>query len=98
MKKTLVLLLAVMMVLSGLVGVFAEGDPIRIGYFGPLTGGTAQAGQAALNGCQIAVDEINANGGVLGRQLEMVAYDDKSSPEEALKSATKLVQVDKVEQ
>ena len=97
MKKILVLLLAVMMVISGLMAAFAEGDPIRIGYFGPLTGGTAQAGQAALNGCQIAVDELNANGGVLGRQVEIVAYDDKSSPEEALKSATKLVQVDKVD-
>lgn len=97
MKKILVLLLAVMMVISGLTAAFAEGDPIRIGYFGPLTGGTAQAGQAALNGCQIAVDELNANGGVLGRQVEIVAYDDKSSPEEALKSATKLVQVDKVD-
>ena len=45
---------------------------------------------------QIAVDELNAGGGVLGRQLEIVSYDDKSSPEEAVKAATKLVQVDKV--
>ena len=71
-------------------------DPIRLGYFGPLTGGTAQAGQAALNGMQVAVDELNANGGILGREVEIVSYDDKSSPEEAVKAATKLVQVDKV--
>lgn len=74
----------------------ADGSAIKIGYFGPLTGGTAQAGQAALNGVQIAVDELNAGGGVLGRQVEIVSYDDKSSPEEAVKAATKLVQVDKV--
>ncbi len=73
-----------------------SGGNIRIGYFGPLTGGTAQAGQAALNGAQLAVDELNAGGGVLGRQVEIVSYDDKSSPEEAVKAATKLVQVDKV--
>ncbi|MDO4270280.1 MAG: ABC transporter substrate-binding protein [Eubacteriales bacterium] len=72
------------------------GGNIKIGYFGPLTGGTAQAGQAALNGAQIAVNELNAAGGVLDRQVEIVSYDDKSSPEEAVKAATKLVQVDKV--
>lgn len=72
------------------------GGTIKIGYFGPLTGGTAQAGQAALNGAQIAVNQLNEAGGVLGRQLEIVSYDDKSSPEEAVKAATKLVQVDKV--
>ncbi|WP_325199839.1 ABC transporter substrate-binding protein [Oscillibacter sp.] len=72
------------------------GGTIKIGYFGPLTGGTAQAGQAALNGAQIAVNQLNETGGVLGRQLEIVSYDDKSSPEEAVKAATKLVQVDKV--
>ncbi|WP_283674755.1 ABC transporter substrate-binding protein [Butyricicoccus sp. Marseille-Q5471] len=69
---------------------------IKIGYFGPLTGGTAQAGQAALNGVQIAVNELNESGGILGRQVEIVSYDDKSSPEEAVKAATKLVQVNKV--
>jgi len=69
---------------------------IKIGYFGPLTGGTAQAGQAAQNGAQIAINKLNANGGVLGRQLEIISYDDKSSPEEAVKAATKLVQSDKV--
>ena len=74
----------------------SNSSTIKIGYFGPLTGGTAQAGQAALNGVQIAVNELNEAGGVLGKQLEIVSYDDKSSPEEAVKAATKLVQVDKV--
>lgn len=71
-------------------------EPIKIGYFGPLTGGTAQAGQAMRNGGLIAIDEINAAGGVLGRPLELIQYDDKSSAEEAVKAATKLVEVDKV--
>lgn len=77
-------------------GESAGGSPIKIGYFGPLTGGSAQLGQAALNGAQLAVDQINEKGGVLGRRLEIISYDDKSSPEEAVKAATKLVQVDKV--
>jgi branched-chain amino acid transport system substrate-binding protein len=72
-------------------------ESIRLGFFCPLTGGTAQAGQAALNGAQMAVEEVNERGGVLGRQIKIIAYDDKSSPEEAVKVATKLVQVDKVD-
>lgn len=74
----------------------ASGETIKIGYFGPLTGGTAQAGQAAQNGVQIAINQLNENGGVNGQQLELISYDDKSSPEEAVKAATKLVQSDKV--
>ena len=103
MKKKLCLMLACVLLLTSLVGCGSKeessGDDtgtIKIGYFGPLTGGTAQAGQAALNGAQIAVNELNEAGGVLGRQVEIISYDDKSSPEEAVKSATKLVQVDKV--
>nr|WP_326214399.1 ABC transporter substrate-binding protein [uncultured Oscillibacter sp.] len=104
MKKKICLALACMLMLTALAGCGSQGSSsedsasstIKIGYFGPLTGGTAQAGQAALNGVQIAVNELNEAGGVLGKQLEIVSYDDKSSPEEAVKAATKLVQVDKV--
>lgn len=104
MKKKLAFALACVLLLGSLAGCGSKkeetsGDSagtIKIGYFGPLTGGTAQAGQAALNGAQIAVNELNEAGGILGRQLEIISYDDKSSPEEAVKAATKLVQVDKV--
>lgn len=103
MKKKLCLAMACMLLLTSLVGCGSQSSgeesnssTIKIGYFGPLTSGTAQAGQAALNGVQIAVNELNEAGGVLGKQLEIVSYDDKSSPEEAVKAATKLVQVDKV--
>lgn len=105
MKKKLCLALTCVLLLTSLAGCGGQKDTgsdssgsetIKIGYFGPLTGGTAQAGQAALNGVQIAVNELNEAGGVLGKQLEIVSYDDKSSPEEAVKAATKLVQVDKV--
>lgn len=106
MKKKICLALACVLMLTSLAGCGGQkeantngtssSETIKIGYFGPLTGGTAQAGQAALNGVQIAVNELNESGGVLGKQLEVVSYDDKSSPEEAVKAATKLVQVDKV--
>ena len=106
MEKKLCLMLTCALLLTSLMGCGGQkesnasnnsgSETIKIGYFGPLTGGTAQAGQAALNGVQIAVNELNEAGGVLGKQLEVVSYDDKSSPEEAVKAATKLVQVDKV--
>lgn len=74
----------------------AAQETIKIGFFGPLTGPTAQAGQALRNGAAIAIGEINSEGGLLGRQLALIEYDDRSSPEQAVRSATKLVQVDHV--
>jgi len=71
-------------------------DAVRIGFFGPLTGPTAQAGQALRNGAQIAVDEINEKGGLLGKPVRLIEYDDKSSPEQAVKRTARLVQVDRV--
>lgn len=71
-------------------------DTTQIGFFGPLTGPSAQLGQSLRNGALVALDEINAAGGVLGHQIEMIEYDDRSSPEQAVRSATKLVQVDNV--
>ncbi|GAB2046129.1 ABC transporter substrate-binding protein [Agathobaculum sp. TL06] len=98
MKRVISTMLCGAMLLGGLVGCGGgEEEPIKIGYFGPLTGSSAQSGQAALNGVQIAVDELNAAGGVLGRQIEVLEYDDKSSPEQAVRAATKLTQVDKVD-
>ena len=71
-------------------------DSIRIGFFGPLTGNTATAGQSLRNGARIAIDEINASGGLLGKPLTLVEYDDRSSPEQAVKSAFRLVTRDRV--
>ena len=73
-----------------------DAEPIQIGFFGPLTGPSAQLGQAERNGVKIAIAEINDAGGLLGRPIELIEYDDKSSPEQAVKAATKLVQADKV--
>lgn len=74
----------------------AAAEHIRMGFYGPLTGATSLAGQASKNGAQLAVDEINAAGGIDGAQIELIAYDDKSSPEQAVKDVTKLIDSDKV--
>lgn len=59
-------------------------DPIRIAYIDPLSGPFAATGENGLKQFQFAADEINRAGGVLGRKLEMVGYDSKTSPQEAL--------------
>lgn len=56
---------------------------IKIGVAVPLTGGSAELGGRVYNGAKLAVDEINAAGGINGAQIELVAHDDKADPKEA---------------
>jgi branched-chain amino acid transport system substrate-binding protein len=69
---------------------------IKIGYFGDLTGPTFNFGQSAYNGVLMAATEINQNGGINGRQIDIVFEDDKGSPEEAARLTAKLIDQDKV--
>ena len=71
--------------------------PIRIGMSMALTGPLAANGKAALVSMQISADDINAKGGLLGRKVELVAYDDQSSPAQVPGIYTKLLDVDKVD-
>ena len=66
------------------------GEAIRFAVCGPMTGDSAEQGLLQMNGCQMAVDEINAAGGVNGRQLDMVCYDDQASPNQAVIVAEKI--------
>jgi branched-chain amino acid transport system substrate-binding protein len=67
-------------------------DPIRIGNVAALSGASAQSGEAITRGLSIAIDEINANGGLLGgRQLELVSRDDESLPPKGLIAARELI-------
>jgi branched-chain amino acid transport system substrate-binding protein len=61
--------------------------PLRIGVIGPFTGASADFGVPMLNGIKLAVDEINAVGGYLGRPLELVIKDDKADPDTGLANA-----------
>lgn len=71
-------------------------DPIRIGMTQPLTGAVAASGNYVANGAKIAVEVLNAAGGVLGRPIELILEDNKSNPREAVAAAEKLVLRDKV--
>jgi branched-chain amino acid transport system substrate-binding protein len=73
------------------------GQPIRIGYSMALTGGLAPNGKSALLAHKIWEDDVNAKGGLLGRPVKLVYYDDKSAPAEVPAIYNKLLDVDKVE-
>jgi branched-chain amino acid transport system substrate-binding protein len=77
--------------------VSAQQPPIRIGMSMALTGGLAGGGQASLLGIEIWRDDVNAKGGLLGRKVELVVYDDKSSASETPAIYSKLLDVDKVD-
>ncbi len=71
--------------------------PIRIGMGMALTGSLAANGKAALVSMQIWAEDVNARGGLLGRKVELISYDDQSSPAAVPGIYTKLLDVDKVD-
>lgn len=68
-----------------------ESDTIKIGQIGPQTGAVAVYGLSALKGMELAVDEINEAGGVLGKQLVLISDDDKGEPSEAVTLYNKMM-------
>lgn len=66
-------------------------NPITIGYLNPLTGPATLTTSLDLPGVKMAIDEINASGGVLGRPLAVIARDDKLNPENAIREARDLI-------
>lgn len=74
----------------------ATADTIKIGFNVPLTGFAAADGKSALNGAELAVEQVNTAGGVNGSDLELVVYDDQASPKEAAPLAVKMIAQDNV--
>jgi branched-chain amino acid transport system substrate-binding protein len=71
-------------------------EAIKIGVNEPLTGAVAASGNYVVQGARIAADEINAAGGIDGKQVELVIEDNKSNPKEAVAAAEKLIVRDEV--
>ena len=69
---------------------------ILIGYHGPMTGPASWVGLGGRDGALLALDEINAAGGVNGRKIRMISYDDATKPSEAEAVAKKMIESDKV--
>ena len=72
-------------------------DPIKIGFPIPLSGPTAVYGEPVLKGAEMAVSEINAKGGVLGRKLDLLSRDSKASADEAVRLSRELIIKDGVD-
>src|SRR5687768_17966702 len=81
---------------SLIAGAASAQEPIKIGVTQPLTGAFAASGNYVTQGAKIAEDAINAQGGVLGRKIQLVIEDNKSNPTEAVATAEKLIGKDKV--
>lgn len=84
-----------------LVCVFVAGtavaaDTIKIGLLAPLTGPAAADGLSVQNSVKLAVERVNAEGGLLGGKVEVVSYDDRMDPKDAVALARKLIEQDKV--
>ncbi len=74
----------------------ATGEPIKIGLSNSLTGAAASPGASFDNGIKLQIEIVNANGGINGRPLQLVEYDDKSDVPTAIANLNKLIQDDKV--
>jgi len=77
--------------------VFAQQPPVKIGMSMPQTGTLGAGGQAALLALRMWVDDVNAKGGLLGRKVEFIVYDDQTNPALTPQIYTKLLDVDKVD-
>ncbi|MBV9118943.1 MAG: ABC transporter substrate-binding protein, partial [Acetobacteraceae bacterium] len=91
MKRSLLAVLALALAL-GLRPANAQTEPpITIGFSAPLTGGLAPGGRAGLLAMQIWAENTNAKGGLLGRPVKLVYYDDQSNPAQVPGIYTKLL-------
>ena len=77
-------------------GAYAQGEPIKIGILTPLTGAGGNDGPRMLKAMTAVFEDVNKQGGVLGRKIETVVEDDQTNPEAAVRAARKLIEVNKV--
>ncbi|HQL03143.1 MAG: Leucine-, isoleucine-, valine-, threonine-, and alanine-binding protein precursor [Synergistetes bacterium ADurb.Bin155] len=96
MRKILVLALLGVFAVMGLAAAAAAEDVIKIGHLAALTGDWAAYGQTEVNSAKLAVEEINAKGGVLGKKLQLVPYDFRTRPEDAVNAFRRMAENDKV--
>ena len=99
LRKTLGVFAAALLIgLCWLSGASAQsGNPIKVGAGLALTGGSAPAGKMLQAAIEIWKDDVNAKGGLLGRPVEFISYDDQSTPSNVPGIYTKLITVDKVD-
>jgi branched-chain amino acid transport system substrate-binding protein len=94
--KTIFKTFGVALVAAFAVTTAPAAETIKIGFNAPLTGFAAADGKSARTGAELAVEQINSAGGVNGKMLELVVYDDQASPKESVPIANKLIEKDHV--
>ena len=94
-KKFTLIALAIVFTAAGLSNVYAA-DTIKVGFHAPLTGFAASDGKSASEGAKLAIEQINSAGGVNGKMLELVVYDDQAKAAQAIPIANKLIGQDEV--
>jgi ABC-type branched-subunit amino acid transport system substrate-binding protein len=93
----LVLIVLLLAACGGANSGSANTSPIKIGLIGPYTGPEGFIGPASLKGAQVAADYINANGGILGRQVQLITADTGGDAVDAVPALRKLINIDKVD-
>ncbi|HEX7969584.1 MAG TPA: ABC transporter substrate-binding protein, partial [Stellaceae bacterium] len=94
MKRSLLASLAILCLLAAPA---PAAEPIKVGFSAEQTGGLAGIGRAVLLAAQIWAEDVNAQGGILGRPVQLIYYDDQSNPALVPSIYTKLLDVDKVD-
>ena len=89
--------LAALLMLAPLVANAADAPPIKIGFGMALTGPLAGGGKSALVALQMWAEDVNAGGGIFGRPVQLIHYDDQSNPSTVPSIYTKLLDIDKVD-
>lgn len=94
MRNKLGVIVLAMVLVASIVGASGQGEeigPIKIGVAGAHSGDLASYGLPTVNAAELVVEMVNADGGVLGRQIELIVEDDQCQPEVATNTAAKLV-------
>jgi branched-chain amino acid transport system substrate-binding protein len=93
MKRILVITLLLSIILGplGFAANAQDGEPIRIGLQGPMTGDYAYEGQGFEKAVRLLVDQVNENGGLLGREIELIVEDDAGDPTQSALVAERLI-------
>ncbi len=96
MRRALLVSVACLLAVGPAAGTAAAGGVVKVGVVGPRTGGAAATGKAFEEGIRLAVEYVNAHGGVLGKDLEVVFEDTAGAPDKAAAAFERLVTRDKV--
>ena len=96
-RGTTTVICAALIAMSLVIAPVKAEEPIKIGFGMALTGALAGAGKAALIAMEIWAEDVNAAGGLLGRPVELIYYDDQTNPGKVPAIYTKLINIDKVD-